>query len=66
MLRPRTALLFFLLLVVSTAVGFAGSPLAAAIKGSAREPFTLILLGAVLIVAAMGLRQVTRRRNLAR
>ena len=66
MLRPRTALLFFLLLLVSTAVGFAGTPLADAIKGSTREPFALIALGALLIATAVGLRQINRRRNLAR
>ena len=66
MLRPRTALLFCLLLLVSSALAFAGSTLADGIRGSIRESYTIILLGALLIAAAIGLRQLTaRKRNVA-
>ena len=64
MFRPRTALLFFLLLLVSAALALAGTRIAAAISDSQRVPYSTVLIGALLIAGAICLRQfITRRRH---
>ncbi len=63
MLRPRTALLFSLLMLAASAEGFAETTFDDVLGYTQREPYALILLGAVLIAGAIGLRHLIMRKR---
>ena len=68
MQRARTALLCSLFMLAASDEGFAETTFSDILGYTQREPYAVILLGAVLIAGAIGLRYLImrKRKNLPR